>query len=95
MSAQQSVAWMIDEEMLDVVKPFGPYHLAEVPGEWKVKWKLIWKKKKNGELKKIWYETSEPDDLALFLTDIRTAEDFVGEPFYVSVNCDWRGTIPR
>jgi DNA-directed RNA polymerase, mitochondrial len=83
-NSQQSVAWTIDEVMLDVVKRYGPYYLARKPGMLS-KWVTIeerWHRRKR---------TS--DDLILWQRDIAQAERLVGDEFFTPMNVDWRGRI--
>jgi hypothetical protein len=77
-NSQQAVPWSIDERMLEVVKRFGPYHLARKPGQPKSRWR---------DGKRVY----EPDDLFVFLGDLAAADRLSGEPFWVPMNVDWRG----
>ena len=83
-NSQQAVPWTIDERMLDVVRKFGPYHLADQPGAPRYWWK---KRGKDS------YKVYEPDDHLLFVNDMAAADRLRGEPFWVPVNVDFRGRI--
>src|SRR5262249_50096491 len=80
-SAQQSVPWQIDEQMLDITKRLGPYRLAKEPGSFKCR------RDRYGK----WVKRRELDDSSLWLADLSAAERLRGEAFYNPKNVDARG----
>jgi DNA-directed RNA polymerase len=83
-NSQQSVPWIIDDFMLDVVKRYGPYYLARKPG-------MLTKFVKVEERWHLRKRTS--DDLILWQRDIAQAERLAGDEFFTPINVDWRGRI--
>jgi Autographiviridae RNA polymerase len=83
-NSQQSVPWMVDEFMLDVVKQYGPYYRPITPGAPARRWK------KHGN---DWSLDTEPDDHLVFQRDIAQADRLAGEEFYTPMNVDKRGRV--